>query len=249
MNTQRLSYHDGDTRLSGFLFWQGPNQHRRPGILVVHGGAGLDDHARARARGLAELGYVTFACDMYGDGVAGNRERVMAQITGLRNDRAKLCRRAAAGLQVLASQPQVDGRLAAVGYCFGGLTVLELARSGADVTGAISVHGSLVTAQPAQRDSVKAKILVCHGALDPHIPISHVNAFMEEMNAAAADYQLFVFGGAMHGFTHEATSSIPGVAYHSLTDARSSAAIQAFLAELFRPDQSLDGEFPTGRSD
>lgn len=233
MNTQAIAYRDGDTELTGQFVWDAEREDKRPGILVVHGGAGLDSHAKGRARQLAELGYVAFACDMYGNGVAGNRERVMARIAELRHDPAKLCERARAGLDVLASHPHVDGRIAAVGYCFGGMVVLELARSGADLAGAISVHGSLSTARLAQPGVVRAKILVCHGALDPHVPMTHVNAFVHEMNDAGADWQLIVYGGAMHGFTHETGPTVAGVAYHALSDARSATAMHGFFQELF----------------
>src|SRR5260370_14758578 len=117
---------------------------------------------------------------MYGNGVAGNRERVMARIAELRDDTAKLCQRACAGIAVLVSHPQVDGRIAAVGYCFGGMVVLELARSGADIAGAVSVHGSLSTPPPAQAGAVKTEILVCHGALAPHGPMKEANPFVQE---------------------------------------------------------------------
>jgi dienelactone hydrolase len=235
MHTQPVTYRDGDTPLTGFLAWDDTRTGKRPGILVVHGGAGLDDHAKGRARRLSELGFVVLACDMYGDGVAGNRERVMARIKELTSDPARLCQRARAGIDVLASQPQVNGRLAAIGYCFGGMTVLELARDGADLVGVISVHGSLKTSRPAQASTVKAKVLVCHGALDPHVPIEHVTTFIEEMKQAGVDYQLNIYGSAMHGFTHEdaAKLNVPGVAYHALTDSRSSAAMQTFLTEVF----------------
>jgi len=236
IQTQTVGYREGDTELTGLLAWDGARRHQRPGILVVHGGAGLDNHAKGRARRLAELGFVVFACDMYGKGVAGNRERVMARIMELRGDPAKLCQRARAGIDVLASQPGVDGRFAAVGYCFGGMTVLELARSGMDLAGVISVHGSLDASRPAQPGLVKAKILVCHGALDPHVPVTQVSAFVEEMNHAGADWQLIVYGGAMHGFTHEAGPYVPGVAYHAPSDVRSAAAMQSFLLELFGPE-------------
>jgi dienelactone hydrolase len=235
MNTQLIRYQDNDTPLTGFLVWDDARGGRRPGILVLHGGAGLDDHAKERARRLASLGYVAFACDMYGDGVAGDRQRVMARIMELRDDPERLCRRAQAGIQILASRPEADGRLAAVGYCFGGMTVLQLARSGAELAGVVSVHGSLKTTSPAQPSRMKAKMLVCHGALDPHVPMTDVMAFSEEMNRAEADWQLLILGGAMHGFTHEdaAQSKMPGVAYHAVADTRSSAAIKIFLAELF----------------
>src|SRR5712672_4089277 len=137
MDTQTVTYRDGDTELTGHFARDAERAYKRPGILVVHGGAGLDSHAKERAKRLAELGFVVFACDMYGNGVAGNRERVMARITELRNDTAKLCGRARAGIAVLTAHPEVDGRIAAVGSCFGGMAVLEVARSGADLAGAV----------------------------------------------------------------------------------------------------------------
>jgi len=232
LREKAIGYAAGDTRLNGVLFY-GAHDAQRPGVLVVHGGAGLDNHAKARARGLAEVGFLAFACDMYGEGVAGDRHRVMAQITVLRDDRVKLVQRARAGLEVLVSQPQMDGRIAAVGYCFGGLTVLELARTGTDIAGVISIHGSLTTSRPAGPGMVKSKILVCHGSLDPHVPMSDVNAWIEEMDRAGADYQFIIYGGAIHGFTHEGIAVIPGVAYHALADRRSANAMKSFLFELF----------------
>jgi len=230
--SESVAYRDGETELRGELFWDRARSEKRSGVLVVHGGAGLDDHARGRARRIAELGFVAFACDMYGKGVPGDRQRIMARIAELRATRETLCRCAREGISILASHPSVDGRIGAIGYCFGGMTVLELARSGADLAGVVSVHGSLQTSQPAQPGKVKAKVLVCHGALDPHVPATHVTAFIEEMNQAGADWQLNVYGGAMHGFTHETPSSTPGVAYNAVADARSSAAIRNFMAEV-----------------
>jgi dienelactone hydrolase len=234
IDTQVVAYRDGDTALSGFLAWDGTRRDRRPGVLVVHGGAGLDDHARGRARRFAEWGLVAFACDMYGAGVLGNRDRVIQQITEFRRNPDALCQRAAAGLGILSSHPLVDQRVAAAGYCFGGMAVLELARSGAPLAGVVSVHGTLDTVRPAQPAAVQAKILVCHGAIDPHVPMSHVNAFAEEMIRAGADWQLIIYGNAMHGFTHEtATGNQPGVAYHAASDRRSASAIQEFFKEIF----------------
>jgi dienelactone hydrolase len=231
--TQTVTYHDQRTALTGFLTWDGAAGQQLPGLLLVHGGAGLDDHARGQAQRYAALGYVVLACDMFGEGVAGNRERVMACLTGLRDDPASMVRRAQAGLTTLASRPEVDGRFAAVGFCFGGLTVLTLARSGADLAGVVSMHGSLATPSPAEPGAVKAKVLVCHGALDPHVPLADVTSFAEEMDHARADWQLIMYGGAVHGFTHEDASpgAIPGVAYDPLADRRSFAAARAFLTE------------------
>ena len=236
INTQSIAYRDGETELTGLLAWDDSRFGKRPGVLVVHGGAGLDNHAKGRARRLAELGLVVFACDLYGNGVAGNRELVMSRIMELRKDPARLLERAQRGIEVLTSNPQVDGRIAAVGYCFGGMTVLELARSGTNIAGVASLHGSLETSRRAQPGSVKAKILVCHGALDPHVPMAQVSAFAEEMNSAGADWQLILYGGAMHGFTHDGGPHGPGVAYHAASDTRSSRALEQFLIELFGRD-------------
>jgi len=235
ISTRAVPYHDLQTALTGVLFWDGTRRGGRPGILLVHGGAGLDEHARGQARRYAELGYVVLAGDMFGDGVAGNRERVMECLVALRDDPAFLVRRGQAGLAALAACPEVSGRFAAVGFCFGGLAVLALARAGEDLAGVASIHGSLATSRPAEPGSVQARLLVCHGAVDPHVPMQDVVAFTEEMNRAGADWQLISYGGAMHGFTHRhaVPEAIPGVAYHPLTDARSFAATSAFLAEAF----------------
>lgn len=233
MREERVEYRDAELELSGVLVWDDALDARRPGVLVVHGGAGLDDHARAQAKRFAELGLVALACDMYGQDVTGDRQRVMACVTELRDDPAKMTRRARAGIEVLATQPLVDGRLAAVGYCFGGLAVLQLARRGVEIAGVVCVHGSLATPERASPGEIRARILVCHGALDPYAPPSEVAEFIEEMNDAGADWQMNVYGGAMHGFTHDAVSATPGVAYDAEADARSLAAIRGFLAELF----------------
>lgn len=235
IRTRPLPYRDGDTGLNGYLVYDDASPDRRPGILIVHGGAGLDDHARGQARRYAALGYVALACDMFGEGVAGNRDRVMARLIGLRDDPELLFQRGRAGVRALASRPEVDGRLAAVGFCFGGMAVLALARMGAELRGVISMHGSLGTPRPAKPGSVKAKVLVCHGALDPHVPMARVSAFIEEMNQAGADWQLIVYGGAVHGFTHKDAvgGATPGVAYDARTDERSFSAAKSFLAEIF----------------
>ena len=201
---------------------------------MFHGGSGLDEHARDRARRVAALGYVALAADLYGNSVQGNRERIMGAIQRFQSDPAYLRSRAKAGLARLAAHPLVDQRLATVGYCLGGLTALELARSGAALAAAVSIHGSLHSKEPAEPGAIVAKLLVCHGALDPHVPMTQVQGFIEEMTRAGADWQLHVYGGAMHGFTHDPSGpSHPGVAYHAAADARSSAALSAMLAEAF----------------
>jgi dienelactone hydrolase len=227
--TRELLYNDLDVRLAGVLHWNEAQDSPKPGILLIHGGAGLDGHARDQARR-----YAVLACDMYGDGVAGDRERVMACLTALRDDPAFLVRRGQAGLTALSRCPEVgENMMAAVGFCFGGMAALELARSGTNLVGVVSIHGSLATSKPAEPGAVVAKVLACHGASDPHVPMDDVVAFTDEMNRADADWQLVIYGQAMHGFTHKhaISGAMPGVAYDPLADERSFAATRAFLAE------------------
>jgi dienelactone hydrolase len=228
-----LPYADGDTGLAGELFTDETMSERRPGLMLVHGGAGLDDHARQQARRYAELGYAVLACDMFGP-VSG-REQIIALLTGLRDAPDRLVRRAAAGLAALASCPETDQRIAVAGFCFGGLVALQVARSGAPIAAAVSIHGSLATSVRAEPGQVRARVLVCHGAMDPHVPLADVTAFAGEMNAAGADWQLNMYGGAQHGFTHAAATpgAIPGVAYHEQADTFSFAAARDFLARAF----------------
>jgi len=235
--TRDLSYRDLDVPLTGVFCWDDAWEGPRPGILLVHGGAGLDAHAREQACRYSALGYAVLACDMFGDGIAGDRERVMACLLALRDDPGLLVRRGQAGLTALAGCAETAGPTAAVGFCFGGMAVLALARSGADLAGVVSIHGSLATGAPARPGAVRAKILACHGAADPHVPPSDVAAFAEEMNHAEADWQLIMYGRAQHGFTHRhaVPGAMPGVAYDRLADERSFAAARAFLAEALAP--------------
>lgn len=235
MISNPLEYRDQDTSLTGVLCQDDNHRDDRPGILLIHGGAGLDEHARQQAMRYAALGYTVLACDMLGDGIAGDRDRVIGCLRALRDDPAFMVRRAEAGLAALTASPGTSGPVAAVGFCFGGLVALQLARSGAGLAAAISMHGSLATSAPARPGSVRAKVLACHGAADPHVPLSDVTAFAAEMDEAGADWQLIMYGGAQHGFTHAHAQpgEIPGVAYHEPTDRRSFAAATALLAEAF----------------
>jgi dienelactone hydrolase len=229
--TRTLSYRDLDTPLTGVFHWNEAQHRPQPGILLIHGGAGLDEHARDQARRYAELGYAVLAADMYGDGVAGDRERVMACLTALRDDPEFLIRRGQAGLTALSRCPEVSQDMATIGFCFGGMAALALARSGANLAAVVSIHGSLATSTPAESGAVTAKVLACHGAADPHIPMDHVAAFTDEMIRADADWQLIVYGRAMHGFTHKhaVPGAMPGVAYDPVADQGSFAATSTFL--------------------
>jgi len=235
--TRDLSYDDLDTPLTGLFCWNGAQEGPRPGILLIHGGAGLDAHAREQACRYAALGYGVLACDMFGDDIAGDRERVMACLLALRDDPGRLVRRGQAGLAALAGCPEVAGSAAAVGFCFGGMAALALARAGTNLAAAVSIHGSLATSAPAQPGAVTARILACHGAADPHVPPADVAAFAAEMNHAGADWELVMYGRAQHGFTHQhaVPGAMPGVAYDRLADERSFAAVRALLAEALAP--------------
>lgn len=231
-------YRDEATQLTGHLVdGTPPSATARAGILLVHGGAGLDDHARDRARRIAALGYVVLACDMYGDTVRDDPARIRPLIAELMDDRDRLCGRAVAALEELTAYPGVRSRPAAVGYCFGGTVALTLARAGIDLAGAAAVHGGLTTTRPAAPGTVVARVLVSHGGADPFVPPEHVLAFTSEMLAAGADWELHVHPGAQHGFTHrhlaDGTPPTPGVAYDAAADERSSAVLSAFLSDLF----------------
>jgi len=232
--SRTLEYRHGETNLEGSLHWPVTGS-ARGSILLIHGGAGLDLHARDQAARIAGWGYAVFACDMYGKAIAGSRDGIMAALNEWRTDRASLADRALAGLTALAGCPEASGpAVAAIGYCFGGMAVLSMARAGVGLAGIISVHGTLSTPAPAAPGAVKAQLLVCHGARDPHVPVGDVTDFMAEMTAAEARWQLNVYGSAMHGFTHRdaVPGAIPGVAFDDAADRQSADDIRRFLAAL-----------------
>ncbi len=237
IETRSVEYRQGNTRLVGYLAFPKDVTGPLPGILVVHEWMGLNDYAKHRADQLAELGYIAFAADIYGDGkIAANREEAGKLAGSYKNDRPLLRARVAAGLATLKAQPGVAvDKIAAIGYCFGGTTVLELARSGADIAGVVSFHGGLDTPTPQDAKNIRAKVLALHGADDPYVPADQVAAFENEMRQAGVDWQLIVYGGAVHGFTNPAngTDNSKGAAYNALADARSWVAMQQFFNELF----------------
>jgi dienelactone hydrolase len=224
-----LTYVDAGITFDGTVYRDDSEASPQRGILLVHGGAGLDAHAHEQARRWAALGYAVLAGDMYGRGVAGDRERVVSVATRLRDDPAELRGRAQAALGVL--DRSAEGPPAVVGYCFGGMVALNLARAGAPLAAVVSIHGSLATATPAPPGQVRAAVLACHGASDPHVPLEHVTAFAREMEDAGADWKLTIYGGAMHGFTHRHAEpgATPGVEYHERADRRSFEDASAFL--------------------
>lgn len=238
VRTDVVEYRHGETVLEGYLAWDDALAGKRPGVLVVHEWMGLNAYAKRRAEQLAGLGYVAFALDMYGKGVRARDTKEAAALAGkYRGDRALMRARAAAGLDVLKSNPMTDpARVGAVGYCFGGTTVLELARSGAPVAGVVSFHGGLDTPTPEDARNIKGKVLALHGADDPFAPAAQVTAFEEEMRKGGVDWQLVAYGGAVHGFTNpdNGTDGSKGLAYNEKADRRSWEAMKDFFVEVFR---------------
>jgi len=238
MQTRDIAYFDGPTRLNGYLAMRTEGAGRRPAVLVFHEGLGLGDFAMDRARRLAGLGYVAFAADMFGDRrQAHDMEEARALLGPLRGDPAALRRRARAALAGLSALPEVDtGRLAAIGFCFGGSVVLELARDGADLKAVVSFHGVLTTKSPASEGQVKAAVLVLTGADDPLAPPDQLLGFADEMRSAKArDWQIEIFGNALHGFTNpSADGSIMRAALHDpRADRRAWASMRRLLEEVF----------------
>ena len=209
----------------------------RPGVLVFHEGLGLGDFAMERARRLAGLGYVAFAADMFGDRrQASNLQEVATLVGGLRADPEKLRARGRAALAALAALPQVDaGRLAAIGFCFGGSVVLELAREGAELKAVVSFHGVLATKMPAQPGLVKASVLVCTGVDDPLAPPEQLADFESEMRTGGVkDWQIIAYGNTLHGFTNPAAdgSMMRTAMYNEQADRRSWASMKSLFDEV-----------------
>ena len=237
IHTETIEYKHGDTALEGFLAYDDSIKGPRPGVLIVHQWKGLTDYEKKRADMLAQLGYTAFALDIYGKGVRPKENQDAAAEAGkYKRDRALLRARAQAGLDVLRKQPQTDPkRIAAIGYCFGGTTVIELARSGADIAGVVSFHGALDSPKPEDGKNIKCKVLACHGADDPFVPAKDVEAFENEMRAAGVDWRLIKYGGAVHSFTDwNADGSMKGAQYNERADKRSWEDMKAFFAEILR---------------
>ncbi|HWA90737.1 MAG TPA: dienelactone hydrolase family protein [Rhizomicrobium sp.] len=233
MITRDIPYMCGDKALTGYLATPGG---ARPGVLVCHQGMGVTEHSRERARMLADEGYAAFALDMYGE-TATTRERAMELLQSMTGDPALLRRRALAGLEVLKAQDGV-GKLAAVGYCFGGAVVLELARASIALECVVAFHPGMagpVALPDSDARKVNAKVMVCAGADDPLVPDGAKTKFAELMNAAGADWQLLVYGGAAHSFTDPSVDALnlPGFKYHAATDRRSWAAMKDLFGEVF----------------
>ena len=237
LKSETVEYKQGDTVLEGYLVYDDAVQGKRPGIIVVHDWMGFGEYGNKRADMLAQLGYTALAVDIYGKGVRPkNTDEASQQAGKYKGDWKLLRERARAGLDVLKNNPTVDStKLAAIGYCFGGTTVLEMARDGQDLSGVVSFHGGLQTDMPAKAGDVKAQVLVLQGAEDPYVPTEERMNFQKEMTDAKADWQMDYYSGAVHSFTRwdAGTDNSKGAAYNEKADKRSWEAMKIFLREIF----------------
>ncbi len=240
IRTEIVEYKQDGAAFEGYLAFDDSIKRPRPGVLVLHEWWGINDYIRRRTKQLAAMGYVAFAADIYGKGNrAKTREEAAALAGKFRsgNDRALIRARANAGLEVLKKNPFTDpNRVAAIGYCFGGTAVLELARSGAELAGVVSFHGGLSTPDPDDAKNIRAKVLVLTGADDPSAKPEQVVAFEDEMSRAGVDWYLVSYGRAVHGFTNpdNGPDNSRGVAYNEKADRRSWQAMKDFFEEIFR---------------
>lgn len=230
-----IEYTHNGTVLEGFLAYDDAKPGPLPGVLISHAWAGREKFECDKARALAELGYAGFALDLYGKGVLGSGpEENMQLMQPFLDDRVMLQSRLTASLDTFGAQPEVDRtRIAAIGFCFGGLCVLDLARLGTDIRGVVSFHGLFNPPGNTAGNRIKAKVLVLHGHLDPMVPVDQVINLENELIGAGADWQIHVYGNAMHAFTNpEANDAAMGVMYQADTDRRSWQTLLNFLDEV-----------------
>ncbi len=235
--TKNVTYQHDGVALEGYLAYDDSIKGKVPAVLIVHEWWGLNDYARKRAEQLAAMGYVAFALDMYGKGKVTEHPKQAAEWMRQTNSNVLLWQqRALAGLEVLKNEPRTDtARIAAIGYCFGGATVQQLAYSGANVRGVVSFHGSLLPPTPEQVKEVKAKFLICHGSADPFIKAENVQNYVAAMNETDLDWQMIIYGGAKHSFTNPDAdkAGMPALEYSKSADHRSWWHMKQFFDEIF----------------
>ncbi|MGR8999540.1 MAG: dienelactone hydrolase family protein [Gammaproteobacteria bacterium] len=231
-----VGYLDGDVLLEAFFAYDDSFSGRRPAVLINHTWVGRDDFVAEKAKKIAALGYVGFAVDMYGKGILGSSPDENAKLMQpFMDNREMLQKRMQAALYAVKLMPWVDdSKVAAMGFCFGGLCSLDLARTGVDLKGVVSFHGLLGAPGNTQDNAIKAKILALHGHDDPLVPVEQVIAFEQEMTKAGADWQLHTFGNTMHAFTNPAANNPDfGTVYQPDADRRSWLLMENFLTEIF----------------
>ncbi|RYD77321.1 MAG: dienelactone hydrolase family protein [Verrucomicrobiaceae bacterium] len=234
---QTVEYRAGDTTLEGYIAYDVSNTARRPAVLVVHDWMGVSDHTKEVAQELAKLGYLAFAADIYGKGVRpADRTLASAEAGKYKADRKLLRERVNAAFKEMKGHALAEpDKTAAIGFCFGGTTVLELARSGAEVGGVVSFHGSLDSPAPADGKNIKAKVLVLHGAEDPFVKKEDIDAFQKELIDAGVDWQMVYYGNAVHSFTQKKAGNdkSKGTAYEEKAARRSWESMKDFFNEVF----------------
>ena len=237
MQARPVEWKVGDQAFSGVLVYDDANAIKRPGLVMVPDWMGVRDSAVAKAKHIAGNDYVVLVADVYGKGVRpGNSDEAMAQVKKMYGDRAQLRARVNKALEVLKAQagnaPLDITKLGAIGYCFGGATVLELARSGADLAGVVTFHGGLDTSMPAKKGAVKASLLVLNGA-DDQGTAGDIAGFEKEMDDAGADWQFVNFSGTVHCFALPDANSPPGCVYNPLSTRRAERMMHGFFVERF----------------
>jgi dienelactone hydrolase len=238
MHSEVLKYDANGLHMESHLYLDPAKTGKRPAVLVFPEAFGLSDHTKEKAQRLAELGYVTLANDLFGEGkTVSSIDEVMGFVGPMMQDPSKTRAYAQAGLQALLARPEVDPtRIAAIGYCFGGTVSLELARGGNDVKGVAGFHSGLGTTRPEDAKNIKGKVLVCIGADDPMIDANARQQFADEMTAGKVDWQLHLYGGVVHSFTNKtaAERNMPdAIRYSAEADHRSWNSLVAFLEEIF----------------
>jgi len=229
-------YKEKDTELEGYMAESPIKKKKMPGFIIVHDWMGLSDDNKQEAEKLADKGAVALAVDIYGKGVRPKNADEAGKTAGIyKKDRALLKARIQAGYKLLLENKKVDPKkIIILGYCFGGMTALDLARTGADLAGVVSYHGNLDSADSKEAKNIKAKVLVLHGAIDPYVPAAQIDAFQKEMDEAKIDYQIVKYSGAVHAFTNKkaGTDISKGAAYNAVADARARKQFDAFVAEV-----------------
>jgi dienelactone hydrolase len=238
IKTETVEYKDGGVNLKGFIAFEENITGKLPVVMIVHEWWGLNDYPKMRAQQLAELGYLAFAVDMYGDGKVAVSPADAGKLAGaVRGDIPKLRDRINSAFEFIKSDKRADpSKIAIIGYCFGGGVALELARTGADLKGAVCFHGGVSTPNPAETKIVKAKILICQGGDDKNVSDKDLKSFQDEMNGLKVDWQINIYSGAVHAFTNPKAGNNPssGVAYNERADKRSFAEMKQFLNEVFQ---------------
>ena len=239
VKTQEIDYKQGDTPLHGMLAWNAAAKGKRPGVIVVHEWWGLNENTRNQAKRLAQSNYVAFALDMYGNGKNADPTHpkdAQAFMTEAAKDPAVVAARFKAALDLLKKDPHVDPeKIAAIGYCFGGGVVLDMARAGADLDAVVTFHGALNPTTPAPKGTIKPRILVLTGADDPMVTASVVDSFKKEMDAAGARYQVISYPGAKHAFTNPdaGKAGMEALAYNADADRKSWAEMLKLFSSVF----------------